>query len=79
MVKPTEFITFGFGQKVGDYELDNHYMIVDRGEAAKFLDKNDAGFLVFAFSYPIEELELQLFKHDMIEITKEQYLEYQAG
>lgn len=77
MSELTEFITFGFGQKIGNYPLDSHYMKVNREDVHKIVEINNAGFLAFAFSYDLEELghHLAMYPH-MKEITPEQYSEY---
>ncbi len=74
LTEPKEFITFGFGQVVGPKQLGNHYMKINR-EETKGLIREQGGVAIFAFSYPLDQLQNQLDRFNLIEITPAEYLE----
>ena len=72
--KPSQYLTFGAGQKLGDKPLDNHFIRLDRQFASDLLDRRYMDTVAFAFDYPIDSLEEEQAKWSLKEITLEQYL-----
>jgi hypothetical protein len=75
MSQHKQFITFGFGQTVNGFKLDNMYMVdVTEDYISNTVQKTKDNLAEFAFRYPMTELKpmLDRFPH-MREITQETY------
>lgn len=68
------FITFGYGQKINGVSLSNKYMIIKEEEIPNVIERNEDGFYVFCARHGDGDLQKQINRYGIKEITPAEYI-----